>query len=308
MNERTDAIIKFSTVTGQKVSAATKGLTTAIQNGLVSCVEEAMDVMVALGDSAATTAEEIEKGMQKSAAAAANAGVSYSELTTMLTIATSKTQMSGQTAGTCFQTLFSRMNRVTKSGYANDEEGNTTSINDVEAALKVAGISLRTSDGKSIRNNVEVLRDLAKVWEDLNDLQKGTITYAMAGGRQANMFQTLMQGLSENGGKDFEQLLGIAEGSEGVTQSKYEIIIEGINAKMQELKATFDSIVENINSSGITSMGLDFLTNILQGFNGLTKVMGGLPAIAAAVGAAIVAMAVKVKVAQTVMSPIASIL
>ena len=100
MSERTDAIVKFATVTGVKVTAATKYLTSAIQNGLVDSVQEAMDVLVALGDSAATTAEEISKGMQKSAAAAKNAGVSYEELTSMLTIITSKTQLGGATAGT----------------------------------------------------------------------------------------------------------------------------------------------------------------------------------------------------------------
>ena len=67
MSERTDAIVKFATVTGVKVTAATKYLTSAIQNGLVGSVQEAMDVLVALGDSAATTAEEISKGMQKAA-------------------------------------------------------------------------------------------------------------------------------------------------------------------------------------------------------------------------------------------------
>ena len=63
-----------------KVQSATKIITTALQNDLVASAQEAMDVLTALGDSAATTAEEIGKGMQKSAAAAKVAGVSYNEL------------------------------------------------------------------------------------------------------------------------------------------------------------------------------------------------------------------------------------
>lgn len=47
-----------------------------------------------------------------------------------------------------------------------------------------------------------MLRDLSKVWNELDDLRKGNISYYMAGGRQVNMFQTLMEGMAENGGKD----------------------------------------------------------------------------------------------------------
>jgi len=69
-------------------------------------------VLTALGDTAATTAEEIGKGMQKSAAAAHVAGVSYEELASMLTIITSKTQLGGAQAGTALNAIFNRMHRV----------------------------------------------------------------------------------------------------------------------------------------------------------------------------------------------------
>ena len=140
VDRRAEAIVKFSTVSGAKVTQATKALTTALQNGLVNSVEEAMDALTALGDSAATTAEEIFKGMQKSAAAAKLAGVSYEELTSMLTIITSKTQLGGAQAGTALQTIFSRMRRVTNEGYAQEESGESTSINDVEESLSRAGV------------------------------------------------------------------------------------------------------------------------------------------------------------------------
>ena len=120
---RTDDIIKFATVTGTKVESATKIITTALQNDLVSSAQEAMDALTALGDSAATTAEEIAKGMQKSAASAKVAGVSYAELTSMLTVITSKTQLSGQMAGTALQTIFNRMHKVTTTKMTQDTNG-----------------------------------------------------------------------------------------------------------------------------------------------------------------------------------------
>lgn len=126
VNTRAESILKFATVTGTKVTAATKIVTTALQNDLVSSAEHAMDVLTALGDTVATTAEEIGKGLQKSAAAAKVAGVSYEELASMLSIITSKTQLGGAQAGTALNAIFNRMHRVNATNLVADESGETT--------------------------------------------------------------------------------------------------------------------------------------------------------------------------------------
>jgi TP901 family phage tail tape measure protein len=251
VDDRTEAIIKFATVTGTKVGNATKYLTTAIQNGLVDSVESAMDVLVALGDSAATTAEEISKGMQKSAAAAANAGVSFEELSAMLTITTSRTQLGGNVAGTAMQTLLSRMTRVTNGQALIDTSGEVISANKVEAALKSVGINMREANNpQSFKDPYQILLQLSKVWNNLNDMQKGNISYAMAGGRQVNMFQALMEGFAEDNGAELERLMGLAEDSEGITDDKYALAINNINTALTDLKNTFDGIVEDLTSNG----------------------------------------------------------
>lgn len=297
VDRRAEAIVKFSTVTGAKVTQATKALTTAIQNGLVDTVEEAMDALTALGDSAATTAEEIFKGMQKSAAAAKLAGVSYEELTSMLTVITSKTQLGGAQAGTALQTIFSRMRRVTNQGYAQEESGETTSINDVEESLNRVGVSLREDD-ETFRSTTDVLRDLAKVWNQLNDIQKNNIMYNMAGARQANMFASLMEGLADEDGKTFDEYLGLAADSQGTTQSKYEIVIESINAELQELKQTFDGLVESFGQNGAITFIINGLTGITQVFSdsasagqGFITVLGTLLAVLGAVVATTIGLA-----------------
>lgn len=298
VEERTSAIIKFATVAGAKVTDAGKAITTAIQNGLVSSATEAMDVLVALGDTAATTAEQIFRGMQKSAAAAKVAGVSYEELTTLLTIGTSKTQLSGQVIGTGLQTIFSRMNRVTNQGLVNDQSGATTTINDVEAALKSAGVKLRNDDGKSFRNSFDVLRDLSKVWGNLTDIQRSNITYTMAGGRQMNVFQSLMEGMSEDGGAELERLLGMAENSEGTTENKYAISIKSVTAALDELKSTYDSLVNTIAGGNSIAPAIEGVTGIINGFNNLVSNGQSWVAGLAIIGAALVAFGVKAMVAN----------
>lgn len=300
---RTGAIIKFATVTGAKVTDAGKAITTAIQNGLVNSAQEAMDVLTALGDTAATTANEIFKGMQKAAAAAKVAGVSYKELTTLLTIGTSKTQLSGQVIGTGLQTIFSRMNRVTNEGYYNDETGATTTINDVEKALQNAGVQLRESTNREkFRNSFDVLMDLSAVWNDLTDLQRSNITYTMAGGRQTNMFQSLMEGLAEDGGAEARRLLGVASNSEGTTDAKYAQSIRSVTAAMDELKSTFDGLVESLSSNNIIVGTIDAISAITEGLRGLSSTGSALPQVIVTVGAALAAFAVKALFASQAVS------
>lgn len=290
---RTESIIKFATVTKLNVQEATKIITTALQNDLVGSATEAMDALVALGDSAATTAAEIGKGMQKAAASAKVAGVSYSELTALLTIGTSDTQLSGTQVGTALQTVFSRMRRLSVSGWASDQNGEKTTASDAEAALKTVGVDLW--DDKALgkmRSAYDVLRDLSKVWQNLSDAQKNIVMNAMAGTRQTNVFSTLMEGMSEDGGATLDKYLGLAEGSEGVTQSKYEIAMQSLAASMDTLKSSWDSVVESFVSGGSITGILDGVSGFLQMFansgniaQGMSLVAGGITGIGVAIAA-----------------------
>ena len=291
--DRTESIIKFATVTKLNVAEATKIITTALQNDLVPSAEAAMDALVALGDSAATTAAEIGKGMQKAAASAKVAGVSYEELTALLTIGTSDTQLSGTQVGTALQTVFSRMRRLSLTGYTADQNGEKTTASDAEAALAAVGVNLW--DNKTVgqmRSAYDVMLDLSKVWQNLSDAQKSIVTNAMAGTRQTNIFSTLMEGMSEDNGATLEKYLGLAEGSEGVTQSKYEIAMQSLAASMDTVRSSWDAVVESMVSGGSFTGILDGVSGFLQMFanaggiaQGMSLVAGGITGIAVAIAA-----------------------
>ena len=290
VSSRTNSIIKFATVTKLNVGEATKIITTALQNDLVNSATAAMDALVALGDNAATTAAEIGKGMQKAAAAAKVAGVSYAELTALLTIGTSDTQLSGTQVGTALQTVFTRMRRLSLNKYVADQNGTKTTASEAEAALKTVGVELwdDKTTGK-MRTAYEVLLDLSKVWQDLSDAQKNIVMGAMAGTRQTNVFATLMEGMSEDEGATLEKYLGLSENSEGITQTKYEIAMQSLAAAMDEMKASFDAVVESFTNNGIITGVLDGISGFLQTVanagpigQGFGIIAGGIAAVATA--------------------------
>lgn len=300
VSNRTESIIKFATVTKLNVTEATKIITTALQNDLVPSAEQAMDALVALGDSAATTAAEIGKGMQKAAASAKVAGVSYAELTALLTVGTSDTQLSGTQVGTALQTVFTRMRRISLSGWTADQNGEKTTASDAEAALKSVGIDLFSDkNGQKMRTAYEVLSDLAGVWEKLSDVQKSVVTNALAGTRQTNIFSTLMEGMSEDGGKRIKEYLDLASNSGGITQSKYEIAMQSLAASLDTLKSSWDAVVESFVNSGVVTGALDIVSGFLQfaaGSDAFEQAGGVIVGTLTAIGGAILALKLKMPI------------
>lgn len=291
VEERTEQVIKFAKVAGIKTETASKIITTALQNGLVDSAQDAIDVLAALGDSAATTADEIQKALQKTAATAANTGTSYQQLTALLTVAISKTQLSGNVVGTALSTIMTRMRRVNESGYVKASTGEKTTINEVDAALSRVGVNIRNENGK-MRDTISILKDLAKVWGTIeDDVQKQNIVYSMAGRGSAatNTFYSIMEGLSEDG--EFAEKLNVAIGSTGIVDKKYSQYIDTLNGKLAELKASFQGLIDTTVSSGIAGFFIDLGSGMMQALTATT----GWGVALTSLGAIISSVIVKIK-------------
>lgn len=226
---RMEDVLKFAKVAGIKAEEASKIITTALSNNLVSSSSEAMDALVALGDSAATTASEIAKGMQKSAASAKQAGVSYEELVTMLTIITSKTQLGGNQAGTALQTLMYRLYRVGAGEDYYDENGNRVASTDATKALKQLGVDVYDDNGNQ-RGVYDIMIDIARNWESADTISQEMVLNALGAGRQRSNIATLIQGLAEDDGALADKYMKLASGSAGVTDEKYLAYLDSLEA------------------------------------------------------------------------------
>jgi hypothetical protein len=122
------------------------------------------------------------------------------------------------------------------------------------------------------------LLDIAERWQGMNDIQKSLVSTSVAATRQGNMFQTLMEGLSEDGGETFAEYLNLAENSQGITDKKYEVSVRSLSAAIDTLTASYDRLVAGVESSQIGQTVLDFVSGILEGFGTLGE---KLPEVAA---------------------------
>lgn len=261
---RLEDTMKFSKVAGIKAEEASKILTTAMTNGLVETSEEAMDALVALDDSVATSASEIAKGMQKSAASAKEAGMSYQELVTSLAIITSRTQLGGSTAGTALSTLMYRLFRVNKDDGFYDENGNYIAKTDTSDALANLGVDLYDDSG-NFRGPYQILVDIAKNWENANDTKRSMLLSTLGAGRQRSNMATLIQGLAEDGGALAERYIDLASNSQGIADEKYLIYLESLPAAITNVQNSFDELIASFNVGETATGFLNLISNMLQG-------------------------------------------
>lgn len=272
MDERLDVIAKFSKVSGTKAGDATKLITTAMNTGLVDNAQYAADVVAKIGDSAATNAAQIEKGIEKAGAAAATDGTTYAQLVAMLTAITATTQVTGNVAGTTLNSIFGRMNKVGTNELIYDENGNTMSGSAIATLLRAQGIATNNKDGTR-RSSYDMLYDLSQKYDSMTEDQQRQIATAISGTRQFSNFGAIMAGMREG---DVERYLSLAESANGTVDQKYGIYEKSMQASMDNLRNTWDALIAHLTESGAITGFVDNLTKLIEGFDNLTGSLGNL--------------------------------
>lgn len=293
VDERREQVLKFSKVAGVSATDATKLITVGVNSGLFKDAKEVTDVVTALGDSAATNAGQIQKGIQKAGYAAKEAGVSGKELSAMLTVITAGTQLSGNVAGTTLRNVFSRINRVKNPNeVVYDEKGNAMTANTLAAVLNSAGISMY--ENGQMKGTTQILTDIGKVWDSLSDNKKNQIAYQLGGTQQYSNVAALMAGFSEtdeNGQTLMEKYLQLADESGNIVDEKYVDQADNLTAALTNLSNAFNALTASMTDSEAIKSFIDILADAVEGVAELNSALGGVPSLLAAVGIAAVALA-----------------
>lgn len=251
VKERTDATIKMSNITGESVKDVSSYMTAMWNNfkeGSRS-LESYADVMAALGAATASSTEEIAGGLEKFAAVAETAGLSFDYAATAMATVVDKTRQSEEVVGTAFKTIFARMQDLELGKTLDDG----TTLGTYSQALEKIGINIKTASGE-VKDMDDILDELGAKWGSLSsDVQLAT-AQAVAGTRQYNQLLALM-----NNWDAFQSNLAIAKGSEGTLEEQAEIYAESWEAARKRVLASAQGIYEEILND-------DFFIDINNGF------------------------------------------
>ena len=272
VEERTNAVIKMSNVTGDSATEVSSYMT-AIWNNFddgSESLEHYADVITALGASTASSSAEIAAGLEKFASVAETIGLSYNYSTAALATIVANTRQSADTVGTGLRTIFSRLQGLSLGETLDDG----TDLNKYSKALKTVGVDILDASG-NMKNMDTILTDLAGKWDNLSQAQQTALAQTVGGVRQYTNLIALM-----NNWDDMEENLRTAENSDGSLQNQADIYAESWGAAQKKVKASAQAIYQALLDDKFfikaTNSFAEFLNIIEKVIDGLGGVKGVL--------------------------------
>lgn len=272
VEERTNAVIKMSNVTGDSATEVSSYMTAIwnnFDNGSES-LEHYADVITALGASTASSSAEIAAGLEKFASVAETIGLSYNYSTAALATIVANTRQSADTVGTGLRTIFSRLQGLSLGETLDDG----TNLNKYSKALKTVGVDILDASGK-MKNMDTILTDLAEKWDNLSQAQQTALAQTVGGVRQYTNLIALM-----NNWDDMEENLRTAENSEGSLQEQADIYAESWEAARKRVKASAQAIYQSllddkffIKTANVFADFLNIIDKVIDGLGGVKGVL-----------------------------------
>jgi len=272
----TKAAAAAATVAGISASDSVQYLTTAI-HGFKLEAEDALavsDKFAALAASAATNYEDLAVALSKVASQAALAGMSMDYTLALLTTGLDVTQEAPESIGTALKTVIARMREISDYGKTLEDD---VDINQVEAGLHAVGIELKDGVGE-LRSTEEVLDELGKKWNTLTANQQAAVAKALAGTRQQSRLVAIM----ENYNKVIEYQ-NTAMTSIGATTAQQVTYLEGMEAAVNNLQSTYQSLIKSLISSQEAINLVTTIRNVLKWVGNFLKQPAGRWALLAGV-------------------------
>ena len=290
---------------GQMESAEASTALTSAMKGYSVAVEDSVkivDKLTKVDMEAAASAGDIATAMAETATSAKLSGVSMDTLIGYLTVIKEVTQDSSESVGVFAKTLFARMNNVAAGKFVDDETGE--SLNDVETVLHELGIELRGANDE-FRNSSDVLSDVAERWDEFNDTERNAIATAMAGARNFEKFNVLM----ENYGTAMKYA-EISTESAGTAIEKFSDYTSGIKAAFNSLQTSFEELSMTLLDSELIVGFANFLAGVVEFLNMIASVADGMLVTIPAITLALVALhaiLLQIKTTQTFTSMVAGL-
>ena len=211
----------------------------------------------------------MSNAMKITGALAAQTGVKIDELSAFIGTATATTKKSGDEIGTSFKSIFTNLQNVSSSKIIN--------------TLEEAGTSMTVmKDGiEQLRTPTEILKDLAKVYNSLEDRDplKQKITTNIGGKYHGSVLAATLSNFDQ-----YEKMLKDYAEADNTAYEEMVKTRESWQGKLNNLGSATKSMLKNFANTGMIKGFLDVLTGVANGLDLVTSKLGGLGTVAATVG------------------------
>lgn len=283
--------LKMARIAGLSAEEATNKMTAALRGFNMelneTSAQKISDVYSKLAAITASDVNEISTAMTKTASIAASAGMEFETTAAFLSQIIETTRESAETAGTAMKTVIARFQELKKDpAEIGEVDGEIVDANKIETALRSVGVSLRDTSGQ-FRELDDVFLELSGKWGTLDTNTQRYIATIAAGSRQQSRFIAMMSDYSRT-----QELVSAANNSAGASNEQFEKTLESLDAKLNQLKNSWDTFTMSLVDNAILKTGIDILTQLMTTINGVIALfdkigLGGAASVGMVVGALI---------------------
>lgn len=203
--------------------------------------------------------------MQRSASALAASNNDLSQSIALITTANTIAQ-DAQSVGTGLKTMALRL-RSTKTEIeqlGEDAEGaaeNVSKLREQVLALTKNKVDIQI-DENTYKSSYDILLEISKVWNELNDMSKASLLEQLFGKRQANIGAAIL----ENGDL-LQEVYKTAEESIGSATKEQERFSQSIQYSINSFKAAYQSLASDVVGSKFVKELVDIGSEIIKGLD-----------------------------------------
>lgn len=270
---------------GVSIEESTTGLVSVIKAYDIE-VEDVLDRIMSkiniVGNTAATSNQQIITGLQNSASAMSAMGSTLEENIALFTAAQEITQDESK-VGNALRSISMRIR-----GYDEETEQLSEELSNItgevvdltKTASNMQGVSLFTDATQTEYKSIyQYLKEISEIYDELGQKQQQELMEKLFGKNRASVGQAILQNFEAA-----EKAMNNMANSAGNADAEMEVITQSLEYKLNALKETSVGIFQNMFSQKDIENIVDVLTGLLKIIGSITTALGPLGTAFASVG------------------------
>lgn len=137
--------------------------------------------------------------------------------------------------------------------------------------LALSGVDIMLNNN-TFKSTYQIMDELSEKWENLSDIAQATIIELVAGKHQGNVFASLMANFDIA-----REALDTSLNSSGSAMKEHAKWSESLEARLNKLKATWQSLSQSFMSSDFLKIAIDGIITFIDVIDKLIQTIGTLP-------------------------------
>ena len=229
------------------------------------------------GNNFAISSGEIGDALKRSASSLGVGGNSLSEAIGLITAGNTVVQ-DADTVGTALKSMSLRITSTSAELEAMGEDTEfacetLSDYRDLVMGLTDNKVNI-IGDSGEYKSTYEILKEISKVWDDMNSMEQSSLMKALFGVRQANIGASILENFDVA-----EEAMQAAEESAGSALKEQENYEKGIRYSLDRLEASFQTFANHILDSDFLKGIVDFGNGAINVIDNVTNALGSFGSI-----------------------------